>query len=87
VLTPGISVTELARMIGMKPQAVSNQLQRLNNKGILSNVREGVSTRYRVVAVRDRALGPRPLLEGGHMETSGAIETVARSGHCQGKSV
>ena len=49
VLTPGISVTELARTIGMKPQAVSNQLQRLNDKGILGNVRDGMSIRYRVV--------------------------------------
>ena len=33
VLRPGISVTELARAIGMKPQAVSNQLQRLTRQG------------------------------------------------------
>jgi hypothetical protein len=31
-------------------------------------------------SVRDRALGPRPLPDGGHMDTSEAVETVARSG-------
>lgn len=49
VLRPGISVTELARVIGMKPQAVSNQLQRLTDKAILASVREGTSVRYRVI--------------------------------------
>ena len=49
VLRPGISVTELARAVGMKPQAVSNQLQRLTDKGILSGVRDGASMRYRVI--------------------------------------
>jgi DNA-binding transcriptional ArsR family regulator len=49
VLRPGISVTELARAIGMKPQAVSNQLQRLTDKGILGSIRNGTSVRYRVV--------------------------------------
>jgi ArsR family transcriptional regulator, lead/cadmium/zinc/bismuth-responsive transcriptional repressor len=49
VLRPGISVTELARTIRMKPQAVSNQLQRLTDKGILGSVRDGTSVRYRVV--------------------------------------
>ena len=49
VLRPGISVTELARAIGMKPQAVSNQLQRLTDKGILGSVRDGTSIRYRVI--------------------------------------
>lgn len=49
VLRPGISVTELARAIGMKPQAVSNQLQRLTDKGILGSIRDGTSIRYRVI--------------------------------------
>ena len=34
----------------MKPQAVSNQLQRLTDKGILRSVRDGTSSiRYRVI--------------------------------------
>ena len=49
VLRPGISVTGLAQAIGMKPQAVSNQLQRLTDKGILGSVRDGTSIRYRVI--------------------------------------
>jgi len=36
-------------MIGMKPQAVSNQLQRPMDQGILSNVRNGTITHYRIV--------------------------------------
>jgi DNA-binding transcriptional ArsR family regulator len=46
---PGLPVTELAKIVGMKPQAVSNQLQRLMDKGILSNVRNGTNIHYRIV--------------------------------------
>ncbi len=46
---PGMAVTELAETIGMKPQAISNQLQRLADKGIVSSVRDGTSIHYRVV--------------------------------------
>ncbi len=46
---PGSPVTELAKMIGMKPQAVSNQLQKLMDQGILSNVRNGTNIHYRIV--------------------------------------
>ena len=46
---PGLSVTALAQTVGMKPQAVSNQLQRLVDKGILSNVRNGTNIHYRIV--------------------------------------
>jgi len=49
VLRPGTSVTDLSRAIAMKPQAVSNQLQRLTDKGILASVRDGTSVRYRVI--------------------------------------
>lgn len=43
------SVSELAEAIGMKPQAVSNQLQRLNARGIVGCRREGTSNFYRMV--------------------------------------
>ena len=33
----------------MKPQAVSNQLQRLVDKGILANIRSGINIHYRIV--------------------------------------
>ena len=46
---PGTAVTELAQALGMTPQAVSNQLQRLADKGIVSGMRDGTSIHYRVV--------------------------------------
>lgn len=44
-----LCVLELARRIGMKPQAVSNQLQRLAGGRILASRREGLQIFYRVV--------------------------------------
>lgn len=44
-----LCVTDLAATVGMKPQAVSNQLQRLSDLGILSSRREGNNILYRVV--------------------------------------
>jgi DNA-binding transcriptional ArsR family regulator len=42
-------VTELAEALEMKPQAVSNQLQRLSDRGILASKRTGINIYYRVV--------------------------------------
>jgi DNA-binding transcriptional ArsR family regulator len=44
-----LCVGDLADAIGMKPQAVSNQLQRLVDRGILGSRRDGKSIRYRIV--------------------------------------
>src|SRR5512144_2943453 len=44
-----LCVTDLADSIGMKPQAVSNQLQRLTDKGILGSRRNGTQVYYRIV--------------------------------------
>jgi DNA-binding transcriptional ArsR family regulator len=44
-----ICVTDLASSVGMKPQAVSNQLQRLSDLGIISSRREGNNIHYRLV--------------------------------------
>ena len=44
-----LSVTSLAATVEMKPQAVSNQLQRLNDRGIVGSRREGTSIIYRLV--------------------------------------
>ncbi len=44
-----ICVTDLAAAVGMKPQAVSNQLQRLSDLGILTCRRDGKSIYYRLV--------------------------------------
>jgi DNA-binding transcriptional ArsR family regulator len=42
------SVGDLARTLGMKPQAVSNQLTRLADTGMLRSRREGNNVYYRV---------------------------------------
>jgi DNA-binding transcriptional ArsR family regulator len=44
-----LCVTDLAAALAMKPQAVSNQLQRLSDLGILASRRDGNSIFYRVV--------------------------------------
>lgn len=49
VRTDELCVTDLATTLGMKPQAVSNQLQRLSDLGILASRRDGVNIHYRLV--------------------------------------
>ena len=44
-----VRVTDLAAAVGMKSQAVSNQLQRLSDLGILSHRRDGKNIIYRLV--------------------------------------
>ena len=44
-----LCVGDLADALDMKPQAVSNQLQRLADQGILSSRRNGTSIYYRVM--------------------------------------
>jgi DNA-binding transcriptional ArsR family regulator len=44
-----LCVTELADVLNMKPQAVSNQLQRLLNRRILASRRQGNNVYYRIV--------------------------------------
>ena len=44
-----LCVTDLAETVGMKPQAVSNQLQRLVDRGILGGKRNGNNIHYRIV--------------------------------------
>ncbi len=44
-----LCVTDLATSLGMSPQAVSNQLQRLSDLGILASRREGNNIHYRLV--------------------------------------
>ena len=53
-------VTDLAAGLGMKPQAVSNQLQRLSDLGIIAARRDGNNIHYRLV---DHCV--RSLLEQG----------------------
>ena len=49
VRTGEATVTDLAKTVGMKPQAVSNQLVRLSDTGMLSSRRDGNNVYYRVV--------------------------------------
>ena len=51
-----LCVTDLAASLGMKPQAVSNQLQRLSDLGILASRRNGNSIFYRLVDLCVRSL-------------------------------
>ncbi|WP_437191724.1 ArsR/SmtB family transcription factor [Planctomicrobium sp. SH527] len=51
-----LCVSELASSVGMKAQAVSNQLQRLSDLGILASRRDGNNIRYRVVDLCVRSL-------------------------------
>ncbi len=44
-----LCVTELAETVGMKPQAVSNQLQRLVDRGIVGSRRGGINMYYRII--------------------------------------
>jgi DNA-binding transcriptional ArsR family regulator len=56
VRADAICVTDLAAALGMKPQAVSNQLQRLSDLGILACRRDGKSIYYRLVDLCVRTL-------------------------------
>jgi DNA-binding transcriptional ArsR family regulator len=62
-----LCVSELADVLGMKPQAVSNQLQRLLDRGILAWRRQGNNVYYRIVnpCVTDLLERGLCLVEGG----------------------
>lgn len=51
-----LRVSDLANTLGMKPQAVSNQLQRLSDLGILISRRQGNSIHYQLVDLCVRSL-------------------------------
>lgn len=51
-----LRVTDLATLVGMKPQAVSNQLQRLSDLGILVSRRQGNNIHYQLVDLCVRSL-------------------------------
>ena len=44
-----LPVGDIAKQVGMKPQAVSNQLQRLADQGIVGSRREGQSIHYQII--------------------------------------
>ena len=49
ILSEELCVTQLSRAVEMKPQAVSNQLQRLADRGIVAPRREGNNIHYRII--------------------------------------
>ncbi len=51
-----VCVSDLAASLEMKPQAVSNQLARLSDLGIVSSRRDGNSIHYRLVDLCVRSL-------------------------------
>ena len=78
-----LCVTDLAASLGMKAQAVSNQLQRLSDLGILASRRDGNSIHYRLV---DRCV--QGLLEQGWclMEEAGdRTRLTDRAAQCCGE--
>jgi DNA-binding transcriptional ArsR family regulator len=77
-----LCVTELAASLGMTPQAVSNQLQRLSDLGILASRREGNSIFYRLVD-----LCVKELLEQGWClmeETNTRSGATGQANSCSG---
>lgn len=44
-----ICLTELSNILNMKPQAISNQIQRLVDKGIIKSTRDKNNVRYRII--------------------------------------
>ncbi len=51
-----LCVTDLAQTLGMKPQAISNQLQRLTDLGILKSRRDGNNIHYCLIDLCVREL-------------------------------
>lgn len=44
-----ICLTELSNILNMKPQAISNQIQRLVDKGIIKATRDRNNVRYKII--------------------------------------
>ena len=77
-----LCVTDLAAAVGMKPQAVSNQLQRLTDLGIVTARRDGNNILYKLVD-----LCVSGLLEQGWClmdEASGRAGVTGRAAACCG---
>lgn len=76
-----LCVTALAKVLMMKPQAVSNQLQRLLDIGVVSCRRDGNNIYYRVIdcCVKELIAQGWCLIEA----TSGRAICDQQSGGCQ----
>jgi DNA-binding transcriptional ArsR family regulator len=77
-----LCVTDLAAAVGMKPQAVSNQLQRLSDLGIITARRDGNNVRYKLVDLCVSGL----LQQGWCLmdEASGRAGVTGRAAACCG---
>jgi len=73
-----LCVTDLAQAIGMTPQAVSNQLQRLVDRGILIARRNGSNVHYRILDPCVPSLLDTALCLSEDAETAGAETTRPR---------
>ena len=83
------SPTDLAEKVGMKPQAISNQLKRLSDRGIIERRREGNQVYYRIVdPCAIRSAGTRLMAytrhkaSQGNQEEGGALLSVSWSRPC-----
>lgn len=72
-----LRVTDLAEAVGMKPQAISNQLQRLAERGIVEHRRNGNNLLYRIADPCVPALLDQGLCLLEDAETRSAIEARA----------
>jgi DNA-binding transcriptional ArsR family regulator len=63
-----LCVGKLADKLGMKPQAVSNQLQRLAGRGIVEAERDGLQIRYSILDPCVLAFFSAGLVPGGRRQ-------------------
>jgi DNA-binding transcriptional ArsR family regulator len=90
-----LCVTDLAKATAMKPQAVSNQLQRLVDRGIVGSRRERSNVFYRILdpcvpVLLDRGLCLlvcRPARSANAWETEAMRGPLGLPGHDQGDVV
>lgn len=75
------TVTDMATTLGMKPQAVSNQLTRLSDTGMLASRRDGNNVYYRVV---NGCVPPLLDLALCLMEDGGCAPTANEGCHVEG---
>ena len=75
IRTDEVCVSEICDLLGMKPQAVSNQLQRLADLGIVASRRDGNNIHYRIVDLCVRSMIDRGLclMEEVSNRTSSAL--------------
>ena len=95
VLAHGIETSpmELAQKVGMKPQAICNQLRRLSDRGIIERRRKGKQVYYRIVdpcvidllerglwLIQDTELR-KETRRGGRTPQRELVETLSSDGH------